>query len=391
MDFRLTQEQRLILETVRDFVRTELMPLEADMQKAELEGWGHKFPDEPTTKRLQLKAKELGLWGINTPEEYGGINLGTVMTALINTEVGKCFVPFRFGGSADNILYAGTEEQKKEYLIPTINGDRKSCFAITEPTAGSDATNIRMTAVQDTSGDWILNGEKIFITGGNEADFCIVFAVTDKEKGYRGGITAFLVDRAMGWTSQYVPTMGSWGPARLTFDNVRVPACNVLGEIGWGFKLAMQWIGAGRVLIPARAVGQAERLLEIGIDYARQRVAFGHPIADYQAIQWMIADSAVEIESAKWLVMHAAWKQDQGLDNRQEASMAKLYGAQMVGKVADRVLQIHGGMGYTKELPIERLYREVRLYRIYEGTDEIQKRSIAKNLIQGSVRIGEWD
>ena len=391
MDFGLTQEQKLILETVRDFSRTELMPLEEEMRKAELEGWGDKFPDEETTKRLRLKAKELGLWGLDTPEEYGGLDLGTVMMALISVEVSHSLVPFRFGGSADNILFAGNAEQKKEYLIPTINGDRKSCFAITEPTAGSDATNIRMAASRDPSGDWILNGEKIFITGGNEADFAIVFAVTDKDKGYRGGITAFLVDRAMGWTSRFVPTMGSWGPARLLFENVRVPNRNVLGEVGWGFRLAMQWIGAGRVLIPARAVGQAERLLEIGLDYARQRVAFGHPIADYQAIQWMLADSAVEIQSSKWLTFHAAWKQDQKLDNRQEASMAKLHGAQMVNRVADRVLQIHGGMGYTKELPIERLYREVRLYRIYEGTDEIQKRSIAKNLIGGSVRVGAWD
>ena len=391
MDFRITQEQKLILETVRDFVRTELMPLEAELQKAEIAGRGHMYPDEAKETELQHKAKELGLWGINTPEEYGGINLGVAMTAMINMEVGHCFVPFRFGGSADNILYSANDEQKAKYLLPTIGGERKSCFAITEPTAGSDATNLRMTANRDASGDWILNGEKIFITGGNEADFAIVFAVSDKEKGHRGGITAFLVDRAMGWTSQYVPTMGSWGPARLLFDNVRVPAENVLGEIGWGFRLAMQWIGAGRVLIPARAIGQAERLLQIGIDYARQRVAFGHPIAEYQAIQWMLADSAVEINAAKWIVMQAAWKQDEGIDNRHEASMAKLYGAQMVGKVADRVLQIHGGMGYTKELPIERIYREVRLYRIYEGTDEIQKRSIAKNLLSGAVRIGEWD
>src|SRR5579883_2735807 len=205
------------------------MPLEEEMRKAELEGWGDQFPDAQTTNRLRLKAKDLGLWGLDTPEEYGGLNLGTVMMALISIEVSHCLVPFRFGGSADNILYAGNEEQKKEYLIPTINGERKSCFAITEPTAGSDATNIRMTATRDASGDWILNGEKIFITGGNEADFAIVFAVTDKEKGYRGGITAFLVDRAMGWTSRYVPTMGSWGPARLHFDNVRVPADHVLG------------------------------------------------------------------------------------------------------------------------------------------------------------------
>lgn len=391
MDFRLSSEQKLILETVRTFIRTELMPLEGELQEAELAGRGHEFPDADTMRNLQLKARDLGLWGLGTPEQYGGADLGTEMTALITIELFRCLVPFQFGGAADNILFAGTEEQKRAYLIPTIAGERRSCFALTEPTAGSDATNIRMTAVREPGGDWILSGEKIFITGGNEADFAIVFAVTDRAKGAKGGITAFLVDRAMGWTSRYIPTMGSWGPARLSFQNVRVPARNVLGEVGWGFQLAMQWIVNGRVIIPARAIGRAERLLEMGLDYARQREAFGHPIADYQAIQWMLADSEVEISAARWMVMHAAWRQDEGLDNRHEAAMAKLYGAQMVGRIADRVLQIHGGMGYTKELPVERIYRDVRLFRIYEGTDEIQKRTIARDLLKGTARVGEWD
>jgi len=391
MDFGLTPAEKGILETVKEFVRRHLMPLEAEMQQAELAGTGHLFPDASTNRRLQLAGRELGLWGLNTPEAYGGLNLGALLSSVIQLEVAHCLVPFRFGGYADNILFHCNEAQKQEYLLPTISGERKSCFAITEPTAGSDATNIRMSAELTPGGDWILTGDKIFITGGNEADFAIVFAVNDRSKGTRGGITAFLVDRAMGWTSHYVPTMGSWGPARLGFDGVRVPARNVLGEVGWGFKLAMEWIGAGRVYIPARAVGQAERLLQIGIEYARLREAFGHPIAEYQAIQWMLAESAVEIEATKWMVLHAAWKQDQGLDNRHEASMAKLQGAQMVNRVADRVLQVHGGMGYTRELPIERLYRDVRVYRIYEGTDEIQKRSIAKNLLSGAARVGDWE
>ena len=391
MDFRLTPEQKMILDTVRSFVTAELMPLEAEMQAAELAGRGHLFPDRDTVRSLQQKGQELGLWGINTPEEYGGADLGSQLTALISMELAHCLVPFQFGGSADNILFHCSDEQKREYLLPTIAGDRLSCFAITEPHAGSDATNIRMSAVQEPGGDWILNGEKIFITGGNEADFAIVFAVTDKEKGARGGITAFLVDRAMGWTSRFISTMGSWGPARLAFQDVRVPSRNVLGEVGFGFKLAMEWIGYGRIRIPARAIGQAERLLQMGLEYAEQRVAFGHPIADYQAIQWMLADSAIELEAARLMVMHAAWKQDEGLDYRHESSIAKFYGAQTAGRIADRVMQIHGGMGYTKELPIERMYREVRLYRIFEGTDEIQKRSIARDLLRGRVRIGEWD
>lgn len=337
---------------------------------------------------MQEKAKAAGFWGINTPEEYGGANLGPVMTALLQMELGRTFVPFSFGGSADNILYDCNEEQKQKYLIPVINGERRSCFALTEPGAGSDAANIKMTAVKD--GDhWVLNGEKVFITNGNEADFAMVFAVTDKEKGANGGVTCFLVDRDMGWRSEYIQTMGEWGPASLVFEDVRVPEANILGEPGKGFSLGMKWIGQGRWLIPARAVGASERLLQMAMDYAKTRVTFGKPIAERQAIQWMIADSNVEIEATRWLVLHAAWLSETGKDNRHYASIAKLYGSNMANRVVDRVLQIHGGMGYTKELPIERWYREMRLWRIFEGTDEIQRYIISRNLLRGHVKVGE--
>jgi acyl-CoA dehydrogenase len=310
------------------------------------------------------------------------------MSAIVGIELAHTFVPFTFGGLADNILYRCNDEQKQRYLIPTINGERRSCFALTEPGAGSDAANIQMPAVKDGS-DWVLNGEKVFITNGNEADFAMVFAVTDRKKGAHGGVTCFLVDREMGWRSSYIPTMGEWGPASLYFENVRVPEENILGELHQGFNLGMQWIGAGRWNIACRAVGAAERLLQMGIDYSKQRVTFGKPIADRQAIQWMIADSAVEIEATKWLALHAAWMAEQGEDTRHAASIAKLYGAGMANRVADRVLQIHGGMGYTKELPIERWYRELRLFRIFEGTDEIQHFIIARNLLRGYVKVGE--
>jgi acyl-CoA dehydrogenase len=386
MDFTLTDEQKMIQRTVRDFVKKELMPYEQQVLRNEREG--RPGMDSEDIKRIRQKAKEFGFWGINTPEEYGGANLGPVMTALIQMELGRTFVPFSFGGSADNILYYCNEEQKEKYLLPVINGERRSCFALSEPSAGSDAGNIKMTAVKD--GDhWVLNGEKVFITNGNEADFAMVFAVTDKEKGARGGVTCFLVDRDMGWRSEYIHTMGEWGPASLVFENVRVPEENILGEMGGGFNLGMQWIGQGRWLIPARAIGASERLLQMAIDHAKTRVTFGKPIADRQAIQWMIADSGVEIEATKWLVMRAAWLQEQGKDNRHAASMAKLYGSNIANQVVDRVLQIHGGMGYTKELPIERWYREMRLWRIFEGTDEIQRFIIARNLIRGHVKVGE--
>ncbi|BAL87932.1 putative acyl-CoA dehydrogenase [Actinoplanes missouriensis 431] len=386
IDFSLSDEEIAVRDTVRTFITREVMPLEEQVLRNERAGRPALDPDQRAD--LQAKAKANGLWGIDTPEEYGGAALGPIMSVITEMEAGRTFVPFRFGGSADNILYAGNEAQKQEYLIPTINGDRRSCFAITEPGAGSDARNIRTRAVRDGD-DWIINGEKIFITGGNEADFVMVFAVTDPDKGADGGVTCFLVDRSMGWTSQPIPTMGQWDPASLSFDNVRVPARNILGEEGHGFKLAMQWIGNGRFLIPAGAIGAAERLLEMAIEHAKNRVSMGHPIADYQAIQWQIADSHLEIEAVKLLTLRAAWELQHGKDNRHTSSLAKLSGSLMANRVVDRVLQIHGGMGYTKELPIERWYRELRLLRIFEGTDEIQRRTIARNLLKGHVKIGE--
>jgi alkylation response protein AidB-like acyl-CoA dehydrogenase len=384
MDFTLSTEEKEVRDWVRTFVRREIMPLEQDVLRRERSGEPGLTRAELT--ELQGKAREAGFWGVQTPTEYGGMGLSAVMTALLEVELGRSFVPFRFGGAADNILFHANEEQRRRYLLPTIEGERISCFAITEPGAGSDARNIRTTAHQDGS-DWVINGEKTFITGGNEADFTMVFAVTDKEKGANGGVTCFLVDRDMGWKSEPIPTMGEWGPAALVFDNVRVPPENVLGEVGHGFDLAMQWIGRGRYMLPARALGACERLVEMAVEQAKTRVTFGEPIANRQAIQWMLADSAVEIEALRWLVLHAAWQVDAGLDSRQAQSMAKLYGGVKANEIVDRVLQIHGGMGYTRELPVERWYRELRLLRIYEGTDEIQRRTIARNLLRGHAGV----
>ncbi len=384
MDLSLTDEEREIREWVRTFVRKEIMPLEPDVLARERRNEQGLRAEE--LQALQDKAKQSGFFGVNTPEEYGGMGLGAVMSALVEVELGRSFVQFRFGGDADNILYFANDEQKQRYLVPTINGDRRSCFAITEPGAGSDARAIRTSAVRDGD-EWVINGEKTFITGGNEADFTMVFAVTDKQKGANGGVTCFLVDRDLGWRSEHIDTMGEWGPAALVFEDVRVPHSAILGEEGKGFELAMRWIGKGRYLLPARALGACERLAEMGMDHARNRVTFGKPIAERQAIQWMVADSAVEIEALRWLVLSAAWQVDAGLDSRQAQSMAKLYGGVKANEIVDRVLQMHGGMGYTRELPVERWYRELRLLRIYEGTDEIQRRTIARNLLKGHVSV----
>jgi acyl-CoA dehydrogenase len=384
MDFSLSEEELATRDWVRTFVQREIQPLEAAALRRERLGQPGITAEEYTA--LKKKARDSGFFGIQTPEEYGGMGLSAVMTALIEVELGRSFIPFRFGGYADNILFHANSEQKQEYLLPTIEGDRISCFAITEPGAGSDATAIKTTARKDGS-DWIIKGEKTFITGGNEADFTMVFAITDPEKGANGGVTCFLADRDMGWKSEYIDTMGEWGPAALIFDDVRVPERNILGELGQGFALAMQWIGRGRYLLPARALGACERLVEMAMEHARNRVTFGEPISERQAIQWMIADSAVEIEALRWLVLSAAWQVDTGLDSRQSQSMAKLFGGVKANEIVDRMLQIHGGMGYTRELPLERWYRELRLLRIYEGTDEIQRRTIARNLLKGHVSV----
>ncbi|GGI75967.1 acyl-CoA dehydrogenase [Saccharopolyspora subtropica] len=387
VDFSLSDTERDIRDWVRNFVRRELVPLEPEVLRRERAGERGLTREEQ--RALQDKARQAGFWGVQTPEEYGGMGLSAVMTALIEVELGRTFVPFRFGGYADNILYHANEEQKQRYLIPTIEGERTSCFAITEPGAGSDAKNLRTTAVRDGD-EWVINGEKTFITGGIDADFVMVFAVTDRDRGANGGVTCFLVDRDMGWKSEPIDIMGPWErqPAALVFDNVRVPRSNVLGEVGHGFALAMQWIGRGRYLLPARALGACERLVEMGVEYAKTRETFGKPLAERQAIQWMIADSAVEIEALRWLVLQAAWQVDQGMDSRHAQSIAKLYGGTRANEIVDRILQIHGGMGYTKELPIERWYRDLRLLRIFEGTDEIQRRTIARNVLNGHASLG---
>jgi len=379
IDFSLSDEERLVRDTIRQFVDRELKPLENDVLRNEREGRPAFEPGQ--LRELQDKARKAGYWGISTPEEYGGIALGPVMLAIVVMETGRTFVPFTFGGAADNILFGATDEQKEKYLLPVIAGDRKACFAITEPGAGSDARNIRTAAKRD-GGDWILNGEKTFITGGHEADFCILFAQAPE------GVTAFLVDREMGWKSSPIGLMGERFAASLSFEDVRVPDANVLGSPGEGMDIALKWIGEKRFVIPAGAVGASERLLQMAIDFAKDRRSMGHPIADYQAIQWQIADSQVEIESAKWLTLHAAWRVEKGMDARHAISIAKLHGSVMANQVVDRVLQIHGGMGYTRELPVERWYRDLRVLRIFEGTDEIQRRTIARNLLKGHVALG---
>lgn len=327
----------------------------------------------------------------NWPVEWGGRGWTPLQRHIWLDEMQTAGVPppLAFNASMVGPVIAtfGSQEQKERFLPATANLDIWWCQGFSEPDAGSDLASLRTTAVRDGD-EWVVNGEKTFITGGNEADFAMVFAVTDPEKGADGGVTCFLVDRDAGWTSEPIDTMGERRPASLVFQDVRVPHENILGEEGHGFSLAMKWIGKGRYLLPARALGGCERLLDMAIEYSRTRETFGAPIADRQAIQWMIADSQTEIEALRLLVLHAAWQVSVGRDSRHAQSIAKLFGGVKANEIVDRVMQIHGGMGYTRELPIERFYRDVRLLRIFEGTDEIQRRTIARDLLKGHIKVG---
>lgn len=384
MDFTIPENYRMMAETVRKFVEQELEPISKQVEEED------RIPEE-----IVQKMRELGLFGLSIPEEYGGLGLGTLGECIVYEELSKTNACFRTrigtnnGIGSQGILIDGTEEQKRKYLPKIASGEWTACFALTEPEAGSDAANIKTKA--ELKGDhWVLNGRKCFITNGDIADVATVFAVTDPQKRAKGGITAFIVEKT--FPGFYVGTiekkMGLRGShtAELIFEDCIVPRENVIGGdamIGHGFKTAMKVLDKGRLTMGACAVGAAQKLLELSVKYAKQRVQFGRPIAEFQAIQFMLAEMATSIYAARQMVYHAAWLRDQrGSAVVKEASMVKLFCTEMVNRVADMALQIHGGMGYMKDYPIERFYRDVRLMRIYEGTSEIQKIVIARELLK---------
>ena len=378
------ESTRLILDTVRRFVKQDLEPIS---QKVEDED---RIPDDVVDTM-----KELGLFGLSIPEEYGGLGLDVLSECLVYEEMSKVNACFRTrigtnnGIGSQGIVIDGTEEQKEKYLPRLASGEWIGVFALTEPEAGSDAANIQ-TAAELKGDKWILNGRKHFITNGDIADLATVFAVNDKSKRAKGGITAFLVEKTM--PGFFVGTierkMGMRGShtCELIFDNCEVPVENVIGGeagVGQGFKTAMKILDKGRLTMGASALGTAQKLLDLSVDYARQRVQFGKPIAEFQAIQFMLAEMATNIYAARQMLYHAARLRDRkGSSVIKEASMVKLFCTEMAGRCADMAVQIHGGMGYMKDFPVERIYRDVRLTRIYEGTSEIQKLVIARNLLK---------
>lgn len=375
MDFEIPEDLQMLVGGVRQFREKELMPLEHDFL---LEG---DFTKE-TRFALEEKGRELGYWALDAPEDEGGQGLGELAMCLIAEELYKHPAMFEFGGSPEPALYLCEGEQRDRYFGGVVRGERRSCYAFTEPDTGSDFAAIKTTAKRDGD-DWVINGRKTFISHADRADFVILFATTDPSKGGRG-VTCFLVDMGTAGfeLSRPIPTMGdAWEPYELTFEDCRVPDANRLGEIDGGWKIADHQLSHGRLRIAAYQLGIAQRSLDVAIDWARQRHTWGKPIGTRQGVQFPLADSYVELEAARLLVYRAAWLADQGKETRDAAFVAKLYATEMAQRVTDRCLQILGGLGYSKEVPIQSFYRQVRVWRIGHGTSEIHRWMIARNLL----------
>ena len=387
MDFSLLEEHRMLQDTVRRFVRQELLPLESLVLQRDTEGHtGEDILPHDVEEKLFAKAQQAGLWGLDVPEEFGGLNLGALPKCLANEELHKCVTPFTFPPDAPNLhmlMQTCTPEQRERYLIPYAQGKKRSAIAISEPGAGSDPAGMQTTAVK--KGDqWVINGRKIWISRAHIADFMIVMAVTDKEKRARGGITAFLVDKGTPGLilQRQIPVIGGHAPWEIVFEDMTLPESHVLGEIGQGFAPMQLRLTVRRLEIGSWCVGMAQRALDMMIDYAKQRVTFGQRLADRQAVQWFIADSATDIYASRLMAHHGAWKFDQGEDVRQEASMLKIFATEMATRVVDRAMQVHGGMGMSKDLPLEFMYRRLRPMRIFEGPTEVHRWVVARSLLK---------
>jgi len=383
MDFGLTEEQRLIVETTRAFVENELYPHEAEVERT-----GVLRPE--LIAELKAKAIEAGLYAANMPANVGGAGLDTVTWLLYEKELGRANYALHWTCVArpSNILCAGTEEQREKYLFPCIRGEKSDCLAMTEPGAGSDLRGMKATATQDGD-DWVLNGTKHFISHADIADFAIVFMASGEEDGPRGKrkkITAFFVDKG---TKGFNVRDGyknvshrGYTNSILEFDDCRLPASQVLGEVHKGFDVANSWLGATRLQVGATCLGRAERALGHAIDYAAQREQFGQSIGKFQGVSFKLADMAVELKAAELMILEAAWKYDAGTVTDQDMAMAKLKATEMLAFVADEAIQIHGGMGLMDELPLERIWRDARVERIWEGTSEIQRHIISRALLR---------
>ena len=374
MNLDLTEEQQLLQKSVREFAEAEVKP-----HAKEIDETGH-FPLD-TFK----KAAELGLTGVAVGENYGGAGMDHASYAIVIEEISRVCASTGVILSVQNSLYCdpilrfGTDEQKQKFLVPFARGEKIGCYALTEPQAGSNAAALTTKAVR--KGDtYVINGTKAWITNGGAADAAIVYVNTQPEKGEKG-ITALVVEKgkrgfAVGKEEKKLG-INATACTELSFTDCEVPVANRIGNEGEGYKVALSTLDGGRIGIAAQATGIAQGAFEAALSYAQQRQAFGHPISDFQAIQFMLADMATEIDAARLLTRRAAWKQDSGARFTMEASIAKLFASEMSTRVAHKAIQIHGGYGYSREHPVERAYRDARITEIYEGTSEIQRLVIA--------------
>lgn len=383
MDFNLTEEQRMIVDTTRAFVENELYPHEAEVERT-----GELRRD--LYEELKAKAIEAGLYAANMPEEVGGAGLDTQSWVLYEKELGRANYALHWNCVArpSNILMACNEEQRERYTLPCVRGEKIDCMAMTEPGAGSDLRGMKATAVRDGD-DWIINGTKHFISHADVADFVIVYAASGEEDTPRGRkklITSFIVDMGtLGFTVRdgyrNVSHRG-YTNSILEFDNCRVPDAQRLGEIHKGFEVANDWLGATRLQVAATCLGRAERAFEHALQWSVDRQQFGQQIAKFQGVSFKLADMALDLKAANLLTLEAAWKYDQATVTDADMAMAKLKASEMLAFVADEAIQIHGGMGVMDELPLERIWRDARIERIWEGTSEIQRHIISRELLR---------
>lgn len=382
MNFGLTEEQEMISSTVRSFVEKEIYPHEAEVERT-----GH-VPHE-LAQEIKQKCIDLGFYACNFPEEVGGAGLSHLDFTLVERELGRGSMALtHFFGRPQNILMASNAEQRERYLLPAVRGERMDALAMTEPDAGSDVRGMKCQAVR-SGGDWVVNGSKHFISGADHADFFIVFIATGTDetpKGPKRRITTFLVDRGTpgfevrdGYNS--VSHKG-YKNCILSFDDCRLSDAQVLGEVDGGFAVMNEWLYATRLTVAAFAIGRARRCFDYALNYSAERTQFGQPIGKFQGVGFQIADMITEIDAADWLTLAAAWRLDRGLPANREIASAKLYASEMLARVTDTTLQIFGGMGLMDDFPIERFWRDARVERIWDGTSEIQRHIISRDLLR---------
>jgi len=382
MDFSLSEEQALIVETAKRFVEVELYPYEA-----EVEATDQVRPD--LVQQIKARSIELGLYAANMPEEIGGGGLDTLSMCLLDRELGRASMALQYiVARPSNILQACTGEQRERYLFPCIRGDKTDCIAMSEPGAGSDVRSMACKA-EKRGGDFVVNGTKHFISHVDLADFVILFAATGTEETRRGPrktITSFLVDKGTpGFTvREGYDNVSHRGYHNfiLEFDDCRLPESPVLGDVDRGFDVANDWLGATRLQVAAICLGRCDRALELATEYAATRKQFGQTIGKFQGVGFKLADMAVRLKAAELLTYQAAWKNDRGTMTDADAAMAKLDASEALALIADEALQIHGGMGLMSDLPLERIWRDARIERIWEGTSEIQRLIISRALLR---------